>query len=164
MNVTSLLQELIQIPSVNPDAVPTSPHRGEAKMAAFLAELLTSWGFEVTLEEVQPNRPNLIARCPGPSDRPRILLGPHLDTVAVDGMTIEPFNGEEREGKIWGRGSSDTKGPMAAMLVALYENREALAASPIAIDFVGFMGEESSSESRLPSTSSIAQRVLSGPP
>ena len=143
MNVTSLLQKLIQIPSVNPDAVPTSPHRGEAKMAAFLTELLISWGFEVTLEEVQANRPNLIARCPGPTDRPRILLGPHLDTVAVDGMTIDPFSGEEREGKIWGRGSSDTKGPMAAMLVALYENREALAASPIAIDFVGFMGEES---------------------
>ena len=143
MNVTSLLQDLIRIPSVNSDAVPDSPYRGEAKMAAFLSELLTSWGFEVTLEEVLPDRPNLIARCPGPNDRPRILLGPHLDTVAIDGMTIEPFSGEEREGKIWGRGSSDTKGPMAAMLMGLYENRETLASSPVAIDFIGFMGEES---------------------
>ena len=143
MTVISLLQDLIRIPSVNPDAVPDSPDSGEAKMAAHLAPLLTDWGFKVTLEEVLLNRPNLIARAPGPNNRPRILLGPHLDTVAIDGMTIEPFSGEEREGKIWGRGSSDTKGPMAAMLFALFQNKDQLADLPVAIDFVGFMGEES---------------------
>ncbi len=143
MTVTSLLQELIRIPSVNPDAVPEGPYSGEAALAAHLAPLLQSWGFAVTLEEVQPNRPNLIARAPGSDERPRILLGPHLDTVAIDGMTIDPFSGEEREGRIWGRGSSDTKGPMAAMLYALYQNRERLADLPVAVDFVAFMGEES---------------------
>lgn len=143
MTVTSLLQDLIRIPSVNPDAVPDSPHSGEAAMANFLAPLLTSWGLEVTLEEVLPQRPNLIARAPGPLDRPRILLGPHLDTVAVDGMTIDPFAAEIREKKVWGRGSSDTKGPMAAMLFALFQNKDHLADLPVAVDFVGFMGEES---------------------
>ena len=143
MTVTSLLQDLIRIPSVNPDAVPNAPYSGEAKMTAHLAPLLTNWGFKVTLEEVLPERPNLIARAPGSNERPRILLGPHLDTVAIDGMTIEPFSGEEREGKIWGRGSSDTKGPMAAMLFALFQNKDQLADLPVAIDFVGFMGEES---------------------
>ena len=112
-------------------------------MADYLAPLLSSWGFQVTLEEVLPNRPNLIARAPGPNDRPRILLGPHLDTVAVDGMTIDPFSAEIRDEKIWGRGSSDTKGPMAAMLIALFKNKDLLAELPVAIDFVGFMGEES---------------------
>lgn len=143
MTVTSLLQDLIRIPSVNPDAVPDSPHSGEAAMANFLAPLLTSWGLEVTLEEVLPQRPNLIARAPGPLDRPRILLGPHLDTVAVDGMTIDPFAAEIREKRVWGRGSSDTKGPMAAMLFALFQNKDHLADLPVAVDFVGFMGEES---------------------
>lgn len=143
MSPVPLLQSLIQIPSVNPDAVPDSPHSGEAGMARYLAGLLTDWGFSVTLEEVLPGRPNLIARCPGPQDRPRILLGPHLDTVAVDGMTIEPFSGEARAGKVWGRGASDTKGPMTAMLLGLYTHRERLATSPVAVDFVAFMGEES---------------------
>lgn len=143
MSPVSLLQSLIQIPSVNPDAVPDSPHSGEAGMANHLAGLLTGWGFSVTLEEVLPGRPNLIARCPGSQERPRILLGPHLDTVAVDGMTIEPFSGEERSSKVWGRGASDTKGPMTAMLLGLYAHRERLATSPVAVDFVAFMGEES---------------------
>lgn len=143
MDVVSLLQALIAIPSVNPDAVPDSPHSGEAAMANALEKLLTQWGFAVTLEEILPNRPNLIARCPGPENRPRILLGPHLDTVSVEGMTIDPFAGELREGKVWGRGASDTKGPMAAMLMALFAHKERLTTSPIAVDFVAFMGEES---------------------
>ncbi|MBK1834099.1 M20 family metallopeptidase [Roseibacillus ishigakijimensis] len=143
MTVTSLLQELVRIPSVNPDAVPASPHSGEEAMAQHLAHLLTSWGFAVTLDEVQPGRPNLIARAPGPEDRPRIFFGPHLDTVAVDGMTIDPFSGEEKDGCIWGRGASDTKGPMAAMLCALHHHRDRLAELPVAVDFVAFMGEES---------------------
>ena len=43
----------------------------------------------------------------------------------------------------WGRGASDTKGPMAGMLWALHEHREILAELPVAVDFVAFMGEES---------------------
>jgi acetylornithine deacetylase/succinyl-diaminopimelate desuccinylase-like protein len=58
-------------------------------------------------------------------------------------MTIDPFGGEIHDGKIWGRGASDTKGPMAAMLIALQRNRNQLASMPVAIDFVAFMGEES---------------------
>jgi acetylornithine deacetylase/succinyl-diaminopimelate desuccinylase-like protein len=58
-------------------------------------------------------------------------------------MTIDPFGGEIRDGRLWGRGACDTKGPMAAMLWALHENRELLASLPVAVDFVAFMGEES---------------------
>ena len=143
MTVTILLQDLIRIPSINPDAVPDSPHSGEEKIATHLAALLSDWGFTVTLDEVLPQRPNLIARAPGPENRPRIFLGPHLDTVAIEGMTIDPFAATMSEGKVWGRGSSDTKGPMAAMLIALFEQKEKLADLPVAIDFVAFMGEES---------------------
>ena len=58
-------------------------------------------------------------------------------------MTIDPFSGDVRDGRLWGRGASDTKGPMAAMLWALHENRDQLADLPVAVDFVAFMGEES---------------------
>ncbi|MBC8125727.1 MAG: M20/M25/M40 family metallo-hydrolase, partial [Gloeobacteraceae cyanobacterium ES-bin-144] len=143
LDAISLLQQLVRIPSVNPDNAPGTQHTGEETLAIFLSGWLESIGAEVCLEEIQPGRPNLIARFAPLDGRPRILLGPHLDTVGVAGMTINPFGGEIRDGRIWGRGASDTKGPMAAMLWALHENSGALADSPIAIDFVAFMGEES---------------------
>ena len=142
-NVVSLLQQLIRIPSVNPDNAPGTEQIGEEKLANFLSGWLESIGADVSIEEIQPGRPNLIARFAPLDGRPRILLGPHLDTVGVGGMTINPFGGETRDGKIWGRGASDTKGPMAAMLWALHEHRDALADLPVAVDFVAFMAEES---------------------
>jgi acetylornithine deacetylase/succinyl-diaminopimelate desuccinylase-like protein len=142
-DVVSLLQDLIRIPSVNPDNAPGTELVGEQALAEFLVAWLEPLGAVCTLEEIQPGRPNFIARFAPLDGRPRILLGPHLDTVGVGGMTVEPFGGVIRDGKIWGRGASDTKGPMAAMLWALRENRESLADSPVAVDFVAFMGEES---------------------
>ena len=141
-----LLQHLIRIPSVNPDnaAADQAGVTHEQAMADFLANWLTDIGAEVMIEEIQPRRPNLIARFAPLDGRPRILLGPHLDTVGVEGMTIDPFSGEIRDGKIWGRGACDTKGPMAAMLGALAENKDILADLQVAVDFVGFMGEEAS--------------------
>lgn len=141
-----LLQQLIRIPSVNPDnaAPDQSGVTHEEAMADFLAEWLTGIGADVTLEEIQPRRPNLIARFAPVDGRPRILLGPHLDTVGVEGMTIDPFSAEIRDGRIWGRGACDTKGPMAAMLEALQDNKNILAELPVAVDFVAFMGEEAS--------------------
>lgn len=142
-DLISLLQHLVRIPSVNPDNAPGTTHVGEAEVAGFLEGWLEALGAEVVLEEIKPGRPNLIARFAPRDGRPRLLLGPHLDTVGVEGMVIEPFSAEIRDGKLWGRGASDTKGPMAAMLWALQMNRERLAELPVAVDFVGFMGEES---------------------
>ncbi|MBT8037403.1 MAG: M20 family metallopeptidase [Verrucomicrobiae bacterium] len=147
-DVTSLLQSLIRIPSVNPDYAPGTDQTGEAAMADYVQRYLEKIGFAVTQEEILPGRPNVMARAPfegtGPDLRPRILFGPHLDTVTIIGMTIDPFGGDISDGKIHGRGASDTKGPMAAMLQALSHCRELLATLPVAVDFVGFMGEEAS--------------------
>ncbi len=142
-DLVSLLQQLIRIPSVNPDNAPGTELTGEETLAIFLSTWLESIGAKLTLEEIKPGRPNLIARFAPRDGRPRILLGPHLDTVGVGGMTIDPFGGEIRDGKVWGRGASDTKGPMAAMLWALHQQQEILADLPVAVDFVAFMGEES---------------------
>ena len=144
MNVVELLQTLVRIPSVNPEDTPGTSRIGEEELARYLKPLLESIGYTVILDEIRPGRPNLIARAPGPDNRPRILLGPHLDTVGVSGMTIEPFSGDVSGTRILGRGTSDTKGPMAAMIVALSSLREQLSSLPYAVDFVAFMGEESS--------------------
>lgn len=149
-NVIELCQALVRIPSVNPDGDPGCPpeQTGEAACAAYVAEFLRACGAAAVLEEVEPGRPNVIGRFPtlpleNGETKPRIVFAPHTDTVSVGGMTIPPFGGERRDGRVWGRGASDTKGPMAAMLWALYEMREAIPHLPVEIHFAGFMSEES---------------------
>lgn len=144
MSVAELLQKLVQIPSINPDNAGGSNLTGEANLAEYLRDWLTNAGADVQLEEVLPGRPNLIARFAPHDGRPRILFGPHLDTVGIDGMTIDPFAAEIVSSKIYGRGTSDTKGSMACMLMALLQNAPSLSGSAIAVDFVALMGEESS--------------------
>ena len=142
-NVTELLQALVRIPSVNPDGDPGLAVTGEVACAEFVREFLVRAGAAAELEPVLPGRPNVVGVFP--TDRPgkkRIVFAPHTDTVSIVGMTIDPFSGEERDGKIWGRGSSDTKGPMAAMLWALWEMRDRIRSLPYEIWFAGLMGEE----------------------
>src|SRR6187431_3293367 len=145
--VTELCQALVRIPSVNPDGDPGVTQTGEADCAAYVGEFLRHCGAEVVLEEVLPKRPNVIGRfashpSPDGKAKARILFGPHLDTVGVGGMSIDPFGGELRDGRIWGRGACDTKGPMASMLWALRESRDRLADLSHEIWFAGLMSEE----------------------
>jgi succinyl-diaminopimelate desuccinylase len=145
--VHQLCRDLVAIPSVNPDGDPGTPHTGEKNCAEFVGKVLTRLGASVSFEEVLPERPNVIGRFPSRpkadgSRKPRILLAPHTDTVSVAGMTIEPFGGEIREGRLYGRGACDTKGTMAAMLAALEEIGPDIPDLPVEVTFVGFMGEE----------------------
>ncbi|MCB1094035.1 MAG: M20 family metallopeptidase [Verrucomicrobiae bacterium] len=144
--VVQLLRELIAIPSVNPDGAPASDVTGEKRMAERVAQFLESIGANAVLEEVLPGRPNVIGRFPtcggADSGKPKILFAPHLDTVTIDGMTIDPFGGEVRDGRIYGRGACDTKGTMAAMLIALQEIGDRLPELNVEVHFAAFMGEE----------------------
>ncbi len=143
-SVVELLQALVRIPSVNPTGDPGTEHVGEQRLAEFLCAYLAGLGARAELREVLPGRPNVVACFP--TDRPgkpRLLFAPHTDTVSVKGMNVDPFGGELREGRVYGRGASDTKGPMASMLWALGENRERLASLPYEIWFAGLVGEES---------------------
>ncbi len=145
MSAVQLLRDLIAIPSVNPDGDPGTDQTGEKACGEFVGDFLKRCGAEVNFEEVLPDRANAIGRFPCETDAERtILFGPHLDTVGIAGMTIDPFGAEMRDGRIWGRGASDTKGTMAAMLWALHEMREAIPRLNTRVMFVGFMSEESS--------------------
>ena len=142
--VVEIASALVRIPSVNPDGGdPGTDQIGEARCATWVADFLSDAGAEVSLREVLPQRPNVVARFPPKRPgAPRILFAPHLDTVSVAGMTIDPFSGELRDGRLWGRGASDTKGPMASMLWALREARDFLADLPYEVWFAGLVGEE----------------------
>ena len=115
-DAVALARALIKIDSRNPTLAPDSP--GEGKCARFLASVLDDWGFSVELlESSVPNRPNIVARV-GPVDAPALMLNGHIDVVGVEGMVHQPFSGELRGGRIYGRGSADMKSGVAAMCSA----------------------------------------------
>ena len=111
-----LLEDMIQINSVNPSLVPGAP--GEAEIAEFIADYMRSLGLETSEEEVEPGRINAIGVLKGAGKGPTLMLNGHTDTVGVDYMDIDPFNPVTKDGKMYGRGSSDMKGGLAAMLAS----------------------------------------------
>lgn len=110
-----LLRGLVAIDSRNPSLCPSGP--GEGAVARYLAGVLQLWGFGVTLQEVAPGRPNVVARIGPPGGR-RLMFNGHLDVVDVQTMAHPPFALEEHAGRLYGRGASDMKGGVAAMCAA----------------------------------------------
>jgi acetylornithine deacetylase/succinyl-diaminopimelate desuccinylase family protein len=141
--LVGLLTELIAIPSVNPEDTPDASICGELRLASFVSGYLAELGFSVRLCEKTPNRPNVIAEYGPEKARKTILFESHLDTVGVGSMKRPPFKAEVIEGKVYGRGACDTKGPMAAGLCALSQGvLDQLAEAGCRVIFVGAMGEE----------------------
>jgi len=129
----ALARALVKIDSRNPTLAPDS--QGEGECARFLASVLDDWGFSVELIESIPERPNVVAQL-GPSDAPALMLNGHLDVVGVQGMVHDPFGAELRDGRIYGRGSADMKGGIAAMCAAAVAAADAIADRQILITAV----------------------------
>lgn len=110
-----LLRELIAIDSVNPSLVEGGA--GEVEVAEAVAAELRACGLDVELEEAAPGRPNVVGVLEGRGPGRALMFCGHLDTVGVEGME-RPFDPVERGGRIYGRGSADMKGGVAAMLGA----------------------------------------------
>ena len=110
-----LLRDLVAIDSVNPTLVPGAS--GEGAIAAAIAEHMRLLGLDVTVQEVAPGRPNVIGVLNGDHPGPSLMLCGHVDTVGVEGMR-DPFDPRERDGRLFGRGSQDMKGGVAAMIDA----------------------------------------------
>ena len=114
-DAVALTRALVAVDSRNPVIAPGGP--GEGAAASLLAGVLAGWGFEVELQEVAPGRPNVIART-GKRGGPALMFNGHLDVVGTDGMVHPPFDAAVRDGRIYGRGSADMKGGIAAMCAA----------------------------------------------
>jgi acetylornithine deacetylase len=123
-SVRTVLQQLIRIPSVNPSLAPAEG-RGESAIAVMARDWMAAHGIRSWLEEAAPGRPNAIGEL-GDGDGPTLVFCGHLDTVSTEGMTVEPYEAFVQDGRVYGRGSSDMKGGVAAILCAAAE----LAASP----------------------------------
>lgn len=121
IEIANLVSELVRIPSVNPlQAGPVSGLEGEAALAHFIANRAEGLGAQVTLDEVEPGRPNVYARFQG-SGSETVVIDVHLDTVSVEHMTQDPFDGRIENDRIYGRGSVDTKASFAIVLSVLEE-------------------------------------------
>jgi succinyl-diaminopimelate desuccinylase len=110
--VCRLTSELIHIPTVMGG--------GEAEAVDLLADLLRREGIDCSIQEAMPGRPNLIVEM-GNRDGPTLWLNGQLDTVPIGNRLTwlhEPFGGDVHDGRIYGRGASDCKGGVAAMIYA----------------------------------------------
>jgi succinyl-diaminopimelate desuccinylase len=112
----ALLHTLVAIPSVNRRLAPDAT--GETALAQFCSRWLGQRGFHVEWLEAQSGSPTLVAYAVGTGGGRTILLNGHLDTVGVASFEGDPFRAVVDDGKIYGRGTFDMKGSLAAMLVA----------------------------------------------
>ena len=114
-DAVALTRALVAVDSRNPALVDGAP--GEGACARVLADVLRGWGMRVEVHDALPGRPNVIARA-GRSGARALMFNGHLDVVGTTGMIHEPFVPEMRGTRLYGRGSADMKGGVAAMCAA----------------------------------------------
>ncbi len=121
-DVITLARRLVRIPSV------VRPGGSEAAVAGFLAEELERRGFAVSWQEVATGRPNVIADWDAGEEGFGLILEGHTDVVTEgdpSAWSCDPFEGEVRCGRLYGRGACDMKGGLAAAVAALDAVRRA---------------------------------------
>jgi succinyl-diaminopimelate desuccinylase len=121
MDVVSLTQKLIKYNTINPPG-------NERDIAEFCGKLLIENGFTVHYHEFAKNRLSVVAEI-GLSDKDLpIVFSGHLDVVPLGQKewSVEPFAAEIKDGKLYGRGSCDMKGGVAAIITAAINSKSAL--------------------------------------
>jgi succinyl-diaminopimelate desuccinylase len=120
-DLIQLTQDLIRIPTINP------PGENYREICEYLERRLTRRGYTVELirAEGKPGdsdrypRLNIVARREGPTKGETVHFNSHHDVVEVGrGWTVDPFGGELKDGRIYGRGTCDMKGGLAASIIA----------------------------------------------
>ena len=117
--IVEWVQRLVQIPSVGPgNAGPRSGAVDEDRIAAQVAAWFEALGGIVEREDVYPGRPNTYGLWRGRTDR-WIAVDVYIDTVGVETMIGDPFDGRLDNGRIYGRGAVDTKASLGVVLALL---------------------------------------------
>jgi succinyl-diaminopimelate desuccinylase len=149
-DAVSLTRSLLQFDTVNP------PGR-ERDCARYAGSLLEEWGYKVDYHEYDDARTSVIARAGGSERSAPLCLTGHLDVVPIGARpwTKDPFRGETDGDRLYGRGSSDMKAGVAAILLAARTMAKKLAGTPgvvivlTAAEEGGCIGSRHLAESRL---------------
>ncbi len=114
--INSILSEMVKINSTNPSC--TSEGKGEWQLADYVGACLSDIGLDVEMFYLAPNRKNVVGCLHGAGNGPSLMLNAHMDTVGTEGMQ-EPFSARIADGKMYGRGTQDMKGSLAASIAAV---------------------------------------------
>ncbi len=139
--VQELLTAMVKIPSVT--VRPGGEGPGEAALSDWVASWLRDQGMEVATQEAKPGRNNVIARVPGQDRSRTLVLNSHLDTVEVEGMTVDPYGATIDGTRLYGRGSCDAKGCLTTFMLAAKRVARAPTPPPIDLVLLATIGEES---------------------
>ena len=144
--LVALTQELVRIPTVNP------PGEAYEPCARLVGERLRRWGYAVEYlrgegergDSAAYPRTNVIGRVEGARGGPTIHFNSHIDVVeAGEGWSVDPFGALLQDGRIYGRGTCDMKGGMAASMIAVEAILAEGIAFPGAFEVSGTVDEES---------------------
>ena len=139
-------RDMLRIPTINP------PGDAYVECAELIGARLEKFGFTVDypvadgLPEHTAAHPrmNVVGLKQGRSMRPLVHLNGHFDVVPVgDGWTVDPFGGEVRDGRIYGRGSCDMKAGITAAIYAAEAIRRAGISMHGSVEVSGTVDEES---------------------
>ena len=127
--------------------VETTAETGELGCAEIIREELSDIGIDSQIEVWGEKRANIVARAKSSGSKGGLLIVCHLDVVGAGAgnWCYEPFSGIEKDGRIYGRGSTDMKGGTVAAVTAIKE----IVASGVKLEgdiiFLGCAGEETDS-------------------
>ena len=115
-DVILLTQKLLRFNTINPPG-------NEKGAAEFLGTILSANGFHVAYSEFEESRLHLIAEKGLVKDQLPLVLSGHLDVVPLGNKrwSVDPFGREVANGKIYGRGASDMKSGVAALVISAIE-------------------------------------------
>ncbi|KAF5602242.1 diaminopropionate ammonia-lyase [Fusarium pseudocircinatum] len=114
----ALTQTLVQINSASPD-LGSVPGPGETVIARYVAAWLEHRDLETHWVEYNKGRPSVVGVVRGSGGGKSVMFNGHIDTVTVMGYDDDPLSGKIVDGRLYGRGSADMKGGVAAGMVAL---------------------------------------------
>ena len=163
----SLLQAMVGFNSVN-SAISGKPD-AERALAVYLEAQAEAMGLDTRRLPVTGKGFNLLVSHQVGGQAPWLLFESHLDTVSVEGMTVDPFEGRTVDGRMYGRGTCDTKGTGAAMLWALLRYSRQSGPNNVAILFtldeeIGKTGVRTFVASQLPDLGWRPAGVIVGEP
>jgi succinyl-diaminopimelate desuccinylase len=152
LSPVDLTVELIRFDTINP------PGQEEA-CTRHLEQLLAAAGFDCSIVPLADGRPNLIARIGGSEQKAPLAFTGHTDTVplGLKPWSVLPHGGLIKDGKVWGRGSCDMKGGVAAFVAAAIEMAPRLAGTPGVVLYIT-AGEETG----LAGAMKLAERDMAG--